>query len=140
MKIRITQNTLRIRLSENDLQELSDQKTVGVSLPMVTIDFAIQLQVQQSYIHQFGNKKESKNQHIEVEENQIDKKPQDPNEFESTESNEIDVFYDREILCISIASNTLQPWIDSRETSLKNSITYPNNRTLHLIVEKDFLG
>ena len=59
MKIRITDNTLRIRLSQSDLTDLSTLKPVTVSLPMGALEFTIQLQVQQSYIHGAANTAET---------------------------------------------------------------------------------
>jgi hypothetical protein len=116
MKIRITENTLRIRLSESDLKDLSAKKIIHVSLPMGDLEFAIQLQVQQSYIHE----------KVTSTETQIDSNPE--------------IYFDHHTINIAYPSNMLQSWIDSREIHLKNNITYPNNRTLNLIVEKDFLG
>lgn len=116
MKIRITENTLRIRLSEGDLKDLSAQKMIRVSLPMGDLEFAIQLQVEQTYIHGTVNTTEP----------QIDSNPE--------------IYFDHHTINITYPSNTLQSWIDSREIHLNNTITYPNNRTLNLIVEKDYLG
>ncbi len=116
MKVRITENTLRIRLSEGDLKDLSAHKMIRVSLPMGDLEFAIQLQVQQTYIHGKVNTKEP----------QIDINPE--------------IYFDHQTINIALPQTTLLPWIASRETSLSTNITYPNNRTLRLIVEKDFLG
>ena len=116
MKIRITENTLRIRLFESDLKDLSAQKMILVSLPMGDFEFAIQLQEQQTYIHGSVNTKET----------QFDRNPE--------------IHFDHHTINITYPSNTLQRWIDSREIHLNNTITYPNNRTLRLIVEKDYLG
>jgi hypothetical protein len=41
MKIRITDNTLRIRLSQSDLTDLSTLKPVTVSLPMGALEFTM---------------------------------------------------------------------------------------------------
>ena len=108
MKIRITDNTLRIRLSQSDLTDLSSLKPVTVSLPMGALEFTIQLQVQQSYIHGAANTAET--------------------------------HFDHHSINISIASNQLLPWIDSSEIRFTTTFTYPSNRTLNLIVEKDFMG
>lgn len=116
MKIRITDNTLRIRLSQSDLTDLSTLKPVTVSLPMGALEFAIQLQVQQSYIHWAANTAET---------------PFD---------NDSEIHFDHHTINISIASNQLLPWIDSSEIRFTTTHTYPNNRTLNLIVEKDFMG
>jgi hypothetical protein len=116
MKIRITDNTLRIRLSHSDLIDLSTQKPVTVSLPMGALEFAIQLQVQQSYIHGAANTAET---HFD---------------------NDSEIHFDHHTINIAIASNQLLPWIDSNEISFTTTYTYPNNRTLNLIVEKDFMG
>ena len=116
MKIRITENTLRIRLTEDDLKDLSAQKMIRVSLPLGDLEFAFQLQVQQTYIHGAANTTEP----------QIDSNPE--------------IYFDHHTININYPSNTLQSWIDSREIHLNNTITYPNNRTLNLIVEKDYLG
>ncbi len=116
MKIRITENTLRIRLSEGDLKDLSAHKMIRVSLPMGDLEFAIQLQVEQTYIH--GT--------VTTTEPQIDSNPE--------------IYFDHHTINITYPSNRLQPWIDSSETRFTATCTYPNNRTLNLIVEKDYLG
>ena len=113
MKIRITDNTLRIRLSQSDLTDLSTLKPVTVSL---ALEFAIQLQVQQSYIHGAANTAET---HFD---------------------NDSEIHFEHHTINISIASNQLLPWIDSSEIRFTTTYTYPNNRTLNLIVEKDFMG
>jgi hypothetical protein len=116
MKVRITENTLRIRLTEDDLKDLSAQKMIRVSLPLGDLEFAFQLQVQQTYIHGA----------VTTTEPQIDSNPE--------------IYFDHHTININYPSNTLQSWIDSKEIHLNNTITHTNNRTLNLIVEKDYLG
>jgi hypothetical protein len=116
MKIRITENTLRIRLSNSDLIDLSSLKTVTVSLPIGALEFAIQLQVQQSYIYGAANTTET--------------------EFD----NESEIHFDHQSINISITSNKLLPWINSSEICFTTTYTNPNNRKLNLIVEKDMMG
>lgn len=116
MKIRITDNTLRIRLSHSDLTDLLTLKPVTVSLPIGTLEFTIQLQVQHSYIHGAANTTET---------------PFD---------NDSEIQFNHHTINIAIASNQLLPWIDSSEIRFTTTYTYPNNRTLNLIVEKDFMG
>ena len=116
MKIRITQQTLRIRLSASDLQDLSTQNVIRVSLPIGARDFTIQLNVQQSHSQGTANTTNF----------QVD--------------GDTEIHFDLDAIDIHIPSTRLKPWIESRETSLSTTLTYPNNRTLHLIVEKDYLG
>ena len=116
MKIRITEQTLRIRLSASDLQDLSTQNVIRVSLPIGARDFTIQLNVQQSHSQGTANTTNF----------QVD--------------GDTEIHSDLDAIKIHIPSTRLKPWIESRETSLSTTLTYPNNRTLHLIVEKDYLG
>jgi len=98
MKIRLSNNTIRIRLSQSDLDSIKNGISLSIQLPIGTQDLV--------FILKFGETIECK-------------------------ANEIS---------IALPQTTLLPWIASRETSLSTNITYPNNRTLRLIVEKDFLG
>ena len=116
MKIRITEKTLRIRLSASDLQDLSTQNVIRVSLPIGARDFTIQLNVQQSHSQGTANTTNF----------QVD--------------GDTEIHFDLDAINIHIPSTKLKTWIASRETSLSTTLTYPNNRTLHLIVEKDYLG
>lgn len=116
MKIRITDNTLRIRLSHSDLTDLLTLKPVTVSLPIGTLEFTIQLQMQHSYIHGAANT------------------------TETSFDNDSEIHFNHHTINIAIASNQLLPWIDSSEIRFTTTYTYPNNRTLNLIVEKDFMG
>jgi len=105
MKIRITENALRIRLSNDDLKSLLKEDVLSLSLPIAkdeiffilqTCDEPITPESAVSFMH--GN------------------------------------------LVIRVNKNDLHQWISSRETCLTCPITHPNNRTLTLIVEKDYLG
>jgi hypothetical protein len=98
MKIRLSNNTIRIRLSQSDLDSIKNGISLSIQLPIGTQDLVFTLK--------FGET-------IECNANEIS---------------------------IALPQTTLLPWIASRETSLSTNITYPNNRTLRLIVEKDFLG
>lgn len=105
MKIRITENTLRIRLSNDDLKSLLNEAALSLSLPMAKDEI--------SFVLQPCN---------------------DPNTPVSSVN-----FMDGNIV-VRIQKIDLIPWISSRETSLTYPINHPNNRTLTLIVEKDYLG
>ncbi|MEK0439387.1 MAG: hypothetical protein RLZZ504_303 [Bacteroidota bacterium] len=98
MKIRLSNNSIRIRLSQSDLDSIKNGISLSIQLPIGTQDLVFTLK--------FGET-------IECNANEIS---------------------------IALPQTTLLPWIASRETSLSTNITYPNNRTLRLIVEKDFLG
>ena len=98
MKIRLSNNTIRIRLSQTDLECIKNGIPLSIQLPIGTQDLVFTLK--------FGET-------IECSANEIS---------------------------IALPQTTLLPWIASRETSLSTTLTYPNNRTLHLIVEKDYLG
>jgi len=50
MKIRITDNTLRIRLSDSDIRQINTGQPLSISLPMSTQDFTIVLQSGQNPI------------------------------------------------------------------------------------------
>ncbi|MBM3438836.1 MAG: hypothetical protein FJX91_06860 [Bacteroidetes bacterium] len=105
MKIRITENSLRIRLSNDDLKSLLNDDVLSLSLPLAKDEISFVLQ------------------------------PCDePITPESAVS-----FMDGNIV-IRVKKIDLHQWISSRETSLTYPITHPNNRTLTLIVEKDYLG
>ena len=105
MKIRITENTLRIRLSNEDLKSLLNDYLLSLSLPLAKDEISFVLQ------------------------------PCD----EPTTSESAVSFMDGSII-IRVKKIDLHRWISSRETSLTYPIIHPNNRTLTLIVEKDYLG
>jgi len=98
MKIRLSNNTIRIRLSQSDLECIKNGISLSIQLPIGTQDVVFTLKCGDT---------------IEYNANEIS---------------------------IALPQTTLFPWIASRETSLSTTLTYPNNRTLRLIVEKDFLG
>ena len=100
MKIRITENTLRIRLSDSDLNQLVRHTPVSVSLPFGVSEFRITL---------------------------------------TTSDNTQTTLVNKEIT-VAIATETLVPWINSKENTLSTTIAHPNNRTLNVFVEKDYLG
>ncbi len=100
MKIRITENTLRIRLSDSDLNQLVRHTPVSVSLPFGVSEFRITL---------------------------------------TTSDNTQTTLVNKEIT-VAIATETLIPWINSKENTLSTTIAHPNNRTLNVFVEKDYLG
>lgn len=100
MKIRITENTLRIRLSDSDLNQLVNHTPLSVSLPFGISEFRITL----------------------------------------TTSDNTQTTLAKEEITVAIAPETLIPWINSQENSLSTTIAHPNNRTLNVIVEKDYLG
>ena len=100
MKIRITENTLRIRLSDSDLNQLASHTPLSVSLPFGVSAFRITL---------------------------------------TTSDNTQTTLVNKEIT-VAIATETLIPWINSKENILSTSIAHPNNRTLNVFVEKDYLG
>lgn len=100
MKIRITENTLRIRLSDSDLNQLVRHTPLSVSLPFGVSEFRITL---------------------------------------TTSDNTQTTLVNKEIT-VAIATETLIPWINSKENSLSTTIAHPNNRTLNVFVEKDYLG
>ncbi len=105
MKIRITENTLRIRLSNEDLKSLLNDDLLSLSLPLAKDEISFVLQ------------------------------PCD----EPTTPEYAVSFMDGSII-ICVKKIDLHRWISSRETSLTYPIIHPNNRTLTLIVEKDYLG
>lgn len=100
MKIRITENTLRIRLSDSDLNQLVRHTPLSVSLPFGVSEFRITL---------------------------------------TTSDNTQTTLFNEEIT-VAIATETLIPWINSKENTLSTTIAHPNNRTLNVFVEKDYLG
>lgn len=100
MKIRITENTLRIRLSDSDLNQLVRHTPLSVSLPFGVSEFRITL---------------------------------------TTGDNTQTTLVNKEIT-VAIATETLIPWINSNENTLSTTIAHPNNRTLNVFVEKDYLG
>ncbi len=100
MKIRITENTLRIRLSDSDLNQLVRHTPVSVSLPFGVSEFRITL----------------------------------------TTSDNTQTTLVNEEITVAIATETLIPWINSKENTLSTTIAHPNNRTLNVFVEKDYLG
>jgi hypothetical protein len=100
MKIRITENTLRIRLSDSDLNQLVSHTPLSVSLPFGVSEFRITL---------------------------------------TTSDNTQTTLVNKEIT-VAIATETLIPWINSKENTLSTTIAHPNNRTLNVFVEKDYLG
>ncbi|MEY2870414.1 MAG: hypothetical protein RLZZ146_337 [Bacteroidota bacterium] len=100
MKIRITENTLRIRLSDSDLNQLVRHTPLSVSLPFGVSEFRITL---------------------------------------TTSDNTQTTLVNKEIT-VAIATETLVPWINSKENTLSTTIAHPNNRTLNVFVEKDYLG
>jgi hypothetical protein len=100
MKIRITENTLRIRLSDSDLNQLVRHTPLSVSLPFGVSEFRITL---------------------------------------TTSDNTQTTLVNKEIT-VAIATETLIPWINSKENTLSTTIAHPNNRTLNVFVEKDYLG
>ncbi len=100
MKIRITENTLRIRLSDSDLNQLVSHTPLSVSLPFGVSEFRITL---------------------------------------TTSDNTQTTLFNEEIT-VAIATETLIPWINSKENTLSTTIAHPNNRTLNVFVEKDYLG
>jgi hypothetical protein len=100
MKIRITENTLRIRLSDSDLNQLVSHTPLSVSLPFGVSEFRITL----------------------------------------TTSDNTQTTLVNEEITVAIATETLIPWINSKENSLSTTIAHPNNRTLNVFVEKDYLG
>lgn len=100
MKIRITENTLRIRLSDSDLNQLVSHTPLSVSLPFGLSEFRITL---------------------------------------TTSDNTQTTLVNKEIT-VAIATETLIPWINSKENTLSTTIAHPNNRTLNVFVEKDYLG
>lgn len=100
MKIRIAENTLRIRLSDSDLNQLVRHTPLSVSLPFGVSEFRITL---------------------------------------TTSDNTQTTLVNKEIT-VAIATETLIPWINSKENTLSTTIAHPNNRTLNVFVEKDYLG
>jgi hypothetical protein len=100
MKIRITENTLRIRLSDSDLNQLVSHTPLSVSLPFGVSEFRITL----------------------------------------TTSDNTQTTLVNEEITVAIATETLIPWINSKENTLSTTIAHPNNRTLNVFVEKDYLG
>lgn len=100
MKIRITENTLRIRLSDSDLNQLVRHTPLSVSLPFGVSAFRITL----------------------------------------TTSDNTQTTLVNEEITVAIATETLIPWINSKENTLSTTIAHPNNRTLNVFVEKDYLG
>ncbi len=100
MKIRITENTLRIRLSDSDLNQLVRHTPLSVSLPFGLSEFRITL----------------------------------------TTSDNTQTTLVNEEITVAIATETLIPWINSKENTLSTTIAHPNNRTLNVFVEKDYLG
>ncbi len=100
MKIRITENTLRIRLSDSDLNQLISHTPLSVSLPFGVSEFRITL----------------------------------------TTSDNTQTTLVNEEITVAIATETLIPWINSKENTLSTTIAHPNNRTLNVFVEKDYLG
>lgn len=100
MKIRITENTLRIRLSDSDLNQLVSHTPLSVSLPFGVSEFRITL----------------------------------------TTSDNTQTTLVNEEITVAIATETLIPWINSKEKTLSTTIAHPNNRTLNVFVEKDYLG
>lgn len=100
MKIRITENTLRIRLSDSDLNQLVSHTPLSVSLPFGVSEFRITL----------------------------------------TTSDNTQTTLVNEEITVAIATETLIPWINSKDNTLSTTIAHPNNRTLNVFVEKDYLG
>lgn len=99
MKIRLSNNGIRIRLSQPDLDSIKHGEPLAINLPIGTEDLVI-----------------------------------------TFKSGEKPIEYAPQQLTIALPESTLLGFVESRETSLTYSLDFPNNRTLHLIVEKDYLG
>lgn len=114
MKLRITENTLRARLSESDIQKLSAGEGLEIRLALGVNPLIFSLSPRTESATETSTAIAA-NTHNSV------------------------VYSDHEVR-IAIEKAVLTQWINSRENQLKFEIPHPNNQTLSVLVEKDFLG
>jgi hypothetical protein len=127
MKIRITENTLRCRLSETDVTSLKNNESLQVALPVGPNRMVFEL----SDAWEISN---GDTQATSIA---------DPAENEPHITNPMDamkVTLEPNHLKICIHPAALETWLNSKEMAIKTHIKHPNNRTLNLIVEKDMMG
>jgi hypothetical protein len=127
MKIRITENTLRCRLSETDVTSLKNNESLLVALPVGPNRMVFEL----SDAWEISNGDALAAPII------------DPTEIEPQTTDPMDAMHvtlEPNHLKICIHPAALQTWLNSKEMAIKTHIKHPNNRTLNLIVEKDMMG
>jgi hypothetical protein len=122
MKLRITDNTLRVRLSESDLLKLSAGEGLEISLAIGIKPLVFRLSPATSSV-KYTSKESTTESSTET----------------TLNSNISVVFSDHEV-CIAIEKMVLEQWISSKENQLAFDIAHPNNQTLSVMVEKDYLG
>lgn len=120
MKLRITENTLRIRLSESDIQKLSAGDGLEISLALGINPLIFCLSPRTDSVTE-----------TELETETSSEIAPTPN---------ISVEYNDHQVCIAIEKTVLAQWIRARENQLAFDIAHPNNQTLSVLVEKDYLG
>ena len=127
MKIRITENTLRCRLSETDVTSLKNNVSLQVALPVGPNRMVFEL----CDAWEISNGDTLAAPII------------DPTEIEPQTTDPMDamkVTLELNHLKICIHPFALETWLNSKEMAIKTHIKHPNNRTLNLIVEKDMMG
>jgi hypothetical protein len=127
MKIRITENTLRCRLSETDVTSLKNNESLQVTLPLGPNRMVFEL----CDAWEISNG------------DTLAAAITDPAEIKPYNTDPMDamkVTLEPNHLKICIHPSALQTWLNSKEMAIKTHIKHPNNRTLNLIVEKDMMG
>jgi hypothetical protein len=127
MKIRITENTLRCRLSETDVTSLKNNESLLVALPVGPNRMVFEL----SDAWEISNG------------DALAASIADPAENEPHITNPMDamkVTLEPNHLKICIHPSALQTWLNSKEMAIKIHIKHPNNHTLTVVVEKDMMG
>jgi hypothetical protein len=127
MKIRITENTLRCRLSETDVTSLKNNESLQVALPVGPNRMVFEL----SDAWEISNGDALAAPII------------DPTEIEPQTTDPMDAMHvtlEPNHLKICIHPAALQTWLNSKEMAIKTHIKHPNNHTLTVVVEKDMMG
>jgi hypothetical protein len=127
LKIRITENTLRCRLSETDVTSLKNNESLLVALPVGPNRMVFEL----SDAWEISNGDTLATSIADPAENE----PQITVPMDAMK-----VTLEPNYLKICIHPSALQTWLNSKEMAIKTHIKHPNNRTLNLIVEKDMMG
>jgi hypothetical protein len=127
MKIRITENTLRCRLSETDVTSLKNNESLQVTLPVGPNGMVFEL----CDAWEISNG------------DTLAAAITDPAEIEPQTTDPMDamnVTLEPNHLKICIHPKELLTWLNSKEMAIKTHIKHPNNHTLTVVVEKDMMG
>ena len=127
MKIRITENTLRCRLSETDVTSLKNNESLQVALPVGPNRMVFEL----SDAWEISNGDTLATSIADPAENE----PQITVPMDAMK-----VTLEPNHLKICIHPKELLTWLNSKEMAIKTHIKHPNNHTLTVVVEKDMMG